>query len=151
MYPFEIKGDDNINRIIKNFFKLINTRTIMKTIIKGMVLLLAGASFVACSKDVSFDENAQKQAEQEAQIAQKFATYQSDFVKAFGSIASGHQWGFDQTTGRSTRAAMTSDNKLWIIPANFGGGNQNAEGWNAKDLEGFSEDLIDSVTEIINR
>lgn len=110
----------------------------MKTIFKGMVLLLAGASFVACSKDVSFDENAQKQAEQEAQIAQKYATYQSDFVKAFGSIASGHQWGFDQTTGRSTRAAKTSDNKLWIIPANFGGGNQNAEGWNAKDLEGFS-------------
>lgn len=110
----------------------------MKTIFKGMVLLLAGASFVACSKDVSFDENAQKQAEQEAQIAQKYATYQSDFVKAFGSIASGHQWGFDQTTGRSTRAAMTSDTQFWVIPANFGGGNQNAEGWNAKDLEGFS-------------
>ena len=37
----------------------------MKTIFKGMVLLLAGASFVACSKDVSFDENAQKQAEED--------------------------------------------------------------------------------------
>lgn len=142
MYPFEIKGDDNINRIIKNFFKLINTRTIMKTIIKGMVLLLAGASFVACSKDVSFDENAQKQAEQEAQIAQKFATYQSDFVKAFGSIASGHQWGFDQTTGRTTRASWDSSNEAWIVPDNFKNGRVTKEGVAAKAVEdAFSTSL----------
>ena len=70
-------GDDKFSRIIKNFFKLINTRTIMKTIIKGMVLLLAGASFVACSKDVSFDENAQKEAaeaQKEAEVAKLYAT-----------------------------------------------------------------------------
>ena len=46
----------------KNFFNLL-IYTYMKSIIKGMTLLLAGASFVACSKDVAFDENAQKQAE----------------------------------------------------------------------------------------
>lgn len=121
------KDDDKFSRIIKNFFKLINTRTIMKTIIKGMVLLLAGASFVACSKDVSFDENAQKQAEQEAQIAQKYATYQSDFVKAFGSIASGHKWGFDRTGG-ATRTAVTSTSEIWIVPDNFTAGRKEKEG-----------------------
>ena len=64
----------------------------MKTIFKGMVLLLAGASFVACSKDVSFDENAQKQAEEakkQAELDQKYATYDAEFVKAFGTIAKG--------------------------------------------------------------
>ena len=40
----------------------------MKSIIQGMTLLLAGASFVACSKDVAFDENAQKEAQAQAEI-----------------------------------------------------------------------------------
>jgi cell division initiation protein len=34
----------------------------MKSIIKGMTLLLAGVMVMACSKDVAFDENAQKEA-----------------------------------------------------------------------------------------
>ena len=110
----------------------------MKSIIKGMTLLLAGASFVACSKDVAFDENAQKQAQAEAEIAQKFAKYENDFVKAFGSVAPGHQWGFDQTTGRSlTRTAVTSTNEYWIIPENCWGGSQNKEGWNANEILGW--------------
>lgn len=109
----------------------------MRTIFKGMVLLLAGASFVACSKDVSVDENALKQAEQEAQIAKKFATYQSDFVKAFGSVASGHKWGFDQTTGSATRTAVTSTDEYWVIPENCWGGSQNKEGWNANTILGW--------------
>lgn len=121
---------------LKIFFKHFNTRTIMKNFIKGMTLLLAGVSFMACSKDVAFDENAQKQAKAQAEIAQKFATYESDFVKTFGSIASGHQWGFDQTTGRTTRSAVNSTAELWLIPDNFMGGNQNAEGWNANGLDG---------------
>ena len=45
----------------------------MKSIIKGMTLLLAGASFVACSKDVAFDENAQKEAKAEAKADKKAA------------------------------------------------------------------------------
>ena len=108
----------------------------MKNFIKGMTLLLAGVSFMACSKDVAFDENAQKEAKAQAEIAQKFATYESDFVKTFGSVAAGHKWGFDKTTGRMTRTALTSSSNMWIIPDNFGGGNQNAEGWNANYLEG---------------
>ena len=123
-------------RNLKIFSNLLITRTIMKNFIKGMTLLLAGISFMACSKDVAFDENAQKQAKAEAEIAQKYATYQSDFVKTFGSIASGHQWGFDQTTGRMTRTAVNSTAELWLIPDNFMGGNQNKEGWNANALEG---------------
>ncbi len=68
----------------------------MKSIIKGMTLLLAGASFVACSKDVAFDENAQK----EAQIEQQIAQYEANFVKRFGSIAPTQDWGFgDEAKG----------------------------------------------------
>ena len=90
----------------------------MKTIFKGMVLLLAGASFMACSKDVSFDENAVKQAQQEAEIAKMYTKYQSDFVKAFGSIAPNHKWGFDQTSGiKTTRGAYVSTAEPWKLPA----------------------------------
>lgn len=82
----------------------------MKHFIKGMTLLLAGVIVMACSKDVAFDENAQKEAQQakaQAELAQKYATYQADFVKTFGSIAPGHQWGFDQTMGSGvTRTAF---------------------------------------------
>ena len=58
----------------------------MKHFIKGMTLLLAGVIVMACSKDVAFDENAQKEAQQakaQAELAQKYATYQADFVKTF--------------------------------------------------------------------
>lgn len=78
----------------------------MKSIIKGMTLLLAGASFVACSKDVAFDENAQKEAKAEAEIAQKFAAYNAAFVQAFGPIAIGNDWGFGAAAG--TRASATT-------------------------------------------
>lgn len=83
----------------------------MKHFVKGMTLLLAGVSFMACHKDVAFDENAQKEAQAQAEIAQKYATYENDFVKAFGTIASGHQWGFDQTMGSgATRSALGGSN-----------------------------------------
>ena len=124
----------SINRTFKNFFKLIITRTIMRTIIKGMTLLLAGVSFMACSKDVTFDENAQNQAKAEAELAQKFATYESDFGKTFGTVAAGHKWGFDQTTGITTRTAVTTTDDYWLIPENLWGGSQNKEGWNANSL-----------------
>lgn len=100
----------------------------MKSIIKGMTLLLAGASFVACSKDVAFDENAQKEAKAQAEIAKKFATYESDYVKAFGAVASGHKWGFDQTTGITTRTAVTSTTEIWLIPDNLANGTVKKEG-----------------------
>ena len=124
----------SINRTFKNFFKLIITRTIMRTIIKGMTLLLAGVSFMACSKDVTFDENAQNQAKAEAELAQKFATYESDFGKTFGTVAAGHKWGFDQTTGITTRTAVTTTDDYWLIPENLWGGSQNKEGWDANSL-----------------
>lgn len=107
----------------------------MKNFIKGMTLLLAGVSFMACSKDVAFDENAQKQAKAQAEIAQKFATYESDFVKTFGSVAAGHQWGFDQTTGRFTRACLTSSSDAWIVPDNFKNARITKEGNAANALE----------------
>lgn len=86
----------------------------MKTIFKGMVLLLAGASFVACSKDVSFDENAQKQAEEakkQAELDQKYATYDAEFVKAFGTIAKGHDWGFGAAATRGEAMPGKNHNK----------------------------------------
>lgn len=88
----------------------------MKSIIKGMTLLLAGASFVACSKDVAFDENAQKEAKAQAELQQKFSAYDSEFVKAFGSIAPNHKWGFDKTRATETRGAVTNvPNDAWEI------------------------------------
>ena len=106
----------------------------MKTIIKGMTLLLAGVMVMSCSKDVTFDENAQKEAKAQAELQKKFAKYESDFEKAFGSIAPGHKWGFDQATGSATRAAVISTSEYWIIPENCWGGSQNKEGWNASDI-----------------
>jgi hypothetical protein len=100
-----------------------------KSLFKGMALLSVGFAFVACSHDTISNENYVEK--------KRGAEYQQDFNKAFGTIASGHKWGFDQTTGRSlTRTAYSSSDELWIIPDNFAGGNQNAEGWNANDLEG---------------
>ena len=111
----------------------------MKTIIKGMVLLLAGASFVACSKDVSFDENAQKEAaeaQKEAEVAKLYATYESDFVKTFGSIAPGHDWGFGRTTGISTRGeAVVSTSECWDIPSNFLNPSESKEGKYANEIK----------------
>lgn len=84
----------------------------MKTIFKGMVLLLAGASFVACSKDVSFDENAQN----EAAVDQKFAEYDAAFVKHFGAIASDQDWGRSLAKGMVTRGSFGGASE----PANCG-------------------------------
>lgn len=109
----------------------------MKTIVKGMVLLLAGASFIACSKDVSFDENALKDAERakaQAEVAQMIANYESGFVKHFGPIANGQKWGFDRAKASSTRTAVTSTNDLWYIPNNFLYGEQNKNGINCGNL-----------------
>lgn len=94
----------------------------MKSIIKGMTLLLAGASFVACSKDVAFDENAQKEAKAEAEVAQKVATYEAAFVNHFGSIASDQDWGFSQASGISnlTRGVTVGYSKGKNAPVDCG-------------------------------
>ena len=121
----------------------------MKSIIKGMTLLLAGASFVACSKDVAFDENAQKEAKAQAELQKKFATYESDFVKAFGSIAPGHKWGFDQTTGFvvTTRTAVTSTSEIWVIPENFTHGRRTKEGKAANEVQAAFNTNLDTTLE----
>lgn len=99
-----------------------------KLMIKGMALLSLGIAFTACSRDV-YDEN----------YADKVRVndYDHAFTQEFGSIAKGHKWGFDQTTGRksATRQALSSSADPWIIPDNFAGGNENAEGWNANGLD----------------
>ena len=120
----------------------------MKTIFKGMVLLLAGASFVACSKDVSFDENAQKQAEQakkQAQLDQKYASYESNFVKTFGAIAPGHKWGFDQTAVVKSRGSVTNSELSWFIPENFRTPSQNKEGIEANTIRDNMSNLTTTL------
>lgn len=86
----------------------------MKTIVKGMLLLLAGASFVACSKDVSFDENAQKQ----AAIEKMITNYDVAFVNHFGAIASNQDWGFGQAKGIGslTRGISVGEDKKKDAP-----------------------------------
>ena len=95
-----------------------------------MALLTMGIAFVAYSHETVYDEN----------HAEKERTFDYDqaFTKEFGTIAKGHKWGFDQTTGRSlTRTAVTSTNEYWIIPENCWGGSQNKEGWNANTILGW--------------
>ncbi len=118
----------------------------MKSIIKGMTLLLAGASFVACSKDVAFDENAQKEAKAQAELQQKFATYESKFVSAFGAIASNHQWGFDQTAVVTTRGAVIESDLEWYIPESFRTPSQNKEGINANTIAANLNNLTKTLS-----
>lgn len=103
-----------------------------KVVLNGFAMLLCGVAFVACShNDASFDEGYKAKSE----ALQRETKYEDSFVKAFGSIAPGHQWGFDQTTGHSlTRQAVTSTNEYWVIPRNCWGGSQNKEGWNANEI-----------------
>ena len=89
-----------------------------------------GIAFVACSHETVYDEN----------HAEKERTFDYDqaFTKEFGTIAKGHKWGFDQTTGRSlTRTAVIETNEYWVIPENCWGGSQNKEGWNANTILGW--------------
>ena len=91
-----------------------------KLMIKGMALLSLGIAFTACSRDV-YDEN----------YADKVRVndYDHAFTQEFGSIAKGHKWGFDQTTGRSlTRTAVTSTSEIWLIPDNLANGRIKKEG-----------------------
>lgn len=97
---------------------------------KGMTLLTMGFAFAACSHESVYDE---KYVEKERTF-----DYNQAFTKEFGTIASGHKWGFDQTTGRSlTRTAVTETNEYWVIPENCWGGSQNKEGWNANTILGW--------------
>ncbi len=78
-------------------------------------MLLCGAAFTACSHhEASFDEGYQAK----SKALQREAQYQDAFVKAFGPIASGHQWGFDQTAVAGTRAGMAEadDFSGWSVP-----------------------------------
>lgn len=94
----------------------------MKNLIKGMALLLAGVSFMACHKDVAFDENAQKEAQAQAEVAKKIATYEAAFVNHFGSIASDQDWGFGQASGIGslTRGVTVGYNKNKNAPEDCG-------------------------------
>lgn len=101
-----------------------------KTMFMVMALLSMGFAFTACSHDdLTSAENVVE--------LKRTAKFEQAFSQEFGAIAAGHNWGFDKTTGRITRNANSSSNQPWIIPDNFAGGNQNAEGWNANDLLGI--------------
>ena len=98
-----------------------------KLMIKGMALLLLGIAFTACSRDV-YDEN----------YADKVRAnnYDQAFTKEFGTIAKGHKWGFDQTTGRSfTRTSLDKTSEAWIVPDNFKNARITKEGNAANALE----------------
>ncbi|MBP5799808.1 MAG: hypothetical protein J6W43_07850 [Prevotella sp.] len=100
-----------------------------KSLFMGIALLSVGFAFMACSHDTVSNENYVEK--------KRGAEYQQAFNKAFGTIASGHKWGFDQTTGHKTRTAVTETNEYWIIPENCWGGSQNKEGWNANEILGW--------------
>lgn len=108
-----------------------------KIFISSALALTIAAVFTSCSKSTDlYDADAAQKNQQEQKAAQLRKTYSDAFIKEFGPIASNNAWGFDQTTGRSlTRQALTSSEDVWIIPDNFKGGNQNAEGWNANGLD----------------
>ena len=92
-----------------------------KIMVKGMALLTMGFAFAACSHESVYDE---KHVEKERTF-----DYDQAFTKEFGTIASGHKWGFDQTTGRSlTRTAVTSTSEIWLIPDNLANGTVKKEG-----------------------
>lgn len=92
-----------------------------KCMFKGMALLTIGFAFVACSHETVYDENYQDK--------ERTFDYDQAFTKEFGTIAKGHKWGFDQTTGRSfTRASYDKTHELWIIPENFTHGRRTKEG-----------------------
>lgn len=98
-----------------------------KLMIKGMALLSLGIAFTACSRDV-YDEN----------YADKVRVndYDQAFTQEFGSIAKGHKWGFDQTTGRSfTRTSLVKTSEAWIVPDNFKNARITKEGNAANALE----------------
>lgn len=108
-----------------------------KIFISSALALTIAAVFTSCSKSTDlYDADAAQKNQQEQKAAQLRKTYSDAFIKEFGPIASNNAWGFDQTTGRSlTRQALTSSEDVWIIPDNFMGGNQDAEGWNANGLD----------------
>ena len=93
-------------------------------------MLSIGMAMVSCSSTDVYDENYAKNAEN----SQRIAKYEQAFTEAFGQVYKNHQWGFDMTTGITTRQSITSTDDAWVIPDNFGGGSQNKEGWNANDL-----------------
>ena len=102
-----------------------------KLMIKGMALLSLSMVFVACSHEgATYDEKAVVNAD----VAKRFASYEDAFVKHYGSIAPGHDWGFDQAKATTTRTAVTSTSESWIIPENFLFGEQNKEGINLGNL-----------------
>lgn len=99
-----------------------------KIMFKGMALLTMGFAFAACSHETVYDEN---HAEKERSFE-----YVQAFTKEFGTIASGHKWGFDQTTGRSlTRASLDKTSEAWIVPDNFKNARITKEGNAANALE----------------
>ena len=97
----------------------------MKKYLLSMAAVLSlGMVIVSCSSKDVYDEGNAADLKQQ----QRVATYQQAFTNEFGTIASGHQWGFDQTTGRKTRTAVTSTTDIWLIPDNLAKGTVKKEG-----------------------
>ncbi len=107
-----------------------------KYFIPGVLAIAISAVFTGCSKSTDlYDEGAVKEQQHEQQVAQLRKTYNDAFTKAYGTIDSNNQWGFEKTRGAFTRIASNLElNDVWIIPINIQGGKPNKEGWNANDV-----------------
>ena len=108
-----------------------------KSIFKVFVFATAMTGAIVLSScshdDATYSPEEVQQAKAQAELAKKKAAYQSDFVKTFGPIASGHQWGFDQTR---TRGSVTKDTEHeWFIPEAFRNPTVNKEGIKANTIE----------------
>ena len=113
-----------------------------KCMFKGMALLTMGFAFVACSHEgATYDENYASK--------EKVAQYEQAFITEFGSIASGHDWGFGRTQGARTRGeAVVSTSECWDIPSNFLNPAQNKEGHYANEIKNAANK--DKITESID-
>lgn len=109
-----------------------------KYFISGVLAIAISAVFTGCSKSTDlYDEGAQqaaKEAKAQAEIAEMFANYQTDFVNTFGAIAPGHKWGFDQAKIKTTtRGAVVHDpDGSWEIPTDM---TTFKEGHSANDVQ----------------
>ena len=95
-----------------------------KIYLSGLVAMAIGAMFTSCSKDNDlFDENAVEEGKIqkfEMEVAQKRAAYNEAFAKEFGTIASGHDWGFGSAVTRAAIAGADGINGFFALPEEAG-------------------------------
>lgn len=75
-----------------------------KCLIKGALALSLGVVFISCSdKDIEFQSIADS----------KVQSFDENFRATYGTIASGHDWGFGSSTTARTRAYVDVNGNMW--------------------------------------